>query len=40
MKADTLTDNGVEKLLGGVAGVVLQVVNNTLKTNSSQNYYR
>lgn len=40
MKAETLTDNGSEKLMGGVPGLVLQVLNNTLKTNSNQNYYK
>jgi hypothetical protein len=40
MKADTLTDNGIEKLLGGVAGVVVQVLNSCLKSNRNQNYFK
>jgi len=40
MKTDNLTDNGIEKLLGGVAGVVVQVLNNSLKSNRNQNYFK
>lgn len=40
MKADTLTENGIEKLLGGVNGVVVQVLNNSLKSNRNQSYFK
>ena len=40
MKAETLTENGIEKLLGGVNGVVVQVLNSSLKSNRNQSYFK
>jgi hypothetical protein len=39
MKEDKLTDNGIEKLIGGINGVVVQALGVAKKTKNGQQFY-
>ena len=34
-----LTDNGIEKLVGGISGVIVQALNVVKKNKNNQNFY-
>jgi hypothetical protein len=40
MKDDKLTDNGIDKLVGGIFGVTLQVLNVIKKKKGNKDFYR
>ena len=39
MKENKLSDNGIEKLLGSITGIVVQALAVTKKVKNNQNYY-